>query len=111
MLGRHGLQRLARVNAGAAHDAASRLAGAGVAQRFGAPFFNEFVVRAPAAAAQWEDLAQRSGVVAGFPLGRWYPELEDTLLLCVTETHQKEQVDRLVAALTPGARARRTSVG
>jgi hypothetical protein len=37
--------------------------------------------------------------------------LEDTLLLCVTETHQKEQVDRLIAALSPGARARRTSVG
>ena len=111
MLGRHGLLRLARVNAATAHEAASRLATAGVAQRFGAPFFNEFVVRAPAASAQWEDLAQRSGVVAGFPLGRWYPELDDTLLLCVTETHRKEQVDRLITALTPGARARRTSVG
>ena len=111
MLGRSGLLRLARVNATAAHEAAARLTSAGVPQRFAAPFFNEFVVRAPAAAAAWEDLAQRSGVVAGFPLGRWYPELGDALLLCVTETHPKEQVDRLVAALTADTRARRTRTG
>jgi glycine dehydrogenase subunit 1 len=110
MLGRNGLLRLARVNATAAHEAAARLASAGVLQRFAAPFFNEFVVRAPAAAAGWEELAQRSGVVAGFPLGRWYPELSDALVLCVTETHHKEQVDRLVAALAD-TRARRTRVG
>src|SRR5262249_33896665 len=72
MLGRRGLQRLARVNAAAAHETANRLAEAGVAQRFGAPFFNEFVVRAPAA-AQWEHLAQRSGVVAGVPPRRRDP--------------------------------------
>ena len=27
----------------------------------------------------------QAGVVAGFPLGRWYPELEGSLVLCVTE--------------------------
>ncbi len=111
MLGRNGLLRLARVNATAAREAATRLASAGVPQRFAAPFFNEFVVRAPAAASAWEELAQRSGVVAGFPLGRWYPELGDALLLCVTETHHKEQVDRLVATLATDTRARRTRTG
>ena len=107
LLGRHGLASLALANYRAAHLAAARLEAAAVALRFAAPFFNEFVVRAPAAASAWEALA-RDGVVAGFPLGRWYPELEGNLLLCVTETHPAEQVDRLVDALAtpvPAARA------
>jgi glycine cleavage system P protein (glycine dehydrogenase) subunit 1 len=107
MLGRHGLARLARVNYAAAHDAATRLQSAGVQGRFAAPFFNEFVVRLPDAEARWQALAERDGVVAGYPLGRWYPELPDTLLLCVTETHRDDQLARLVAGLAPGARARR----
>ena len=107
MLGRSGLARLARVNYRAAHDAAQRLDAAGVRRRFAAPFFNEFVVRVPDAEARWEALAERAGVVAGYPLGRWYPELADSLLLCVTETHRREQVDRLVAALGGTARTRR----
>src|SRR5262249_5451847 len=111
MLGRHGLQRLARVNATAAHETAERLASAGGPPRLPAPVFHQLVVRAPAAAARWEDLARGSGVVAGFPLGRWYPELSDALLLCVTETHQKQQVDRLIAALAAETRTRRTGVG
>ena len=90
--------------------AAARLESAGVAPRFGAPFFNEFVVRAPQAARAWEANA-RDGIVAGFPLERWYPELEGSLLLCVTETHTPEQVDRLVEALAAPAPAARAAGG
>jgi glycine dehydrogenase subunit 1 len=102
LLGRHGLRTVAEANYQAAHAAAERLDAAGVPRVFGAPFFNEFVVRAPAAAARWETLA-REGLVAGYPLGRWYPELADALLVCVTEVHQRAQVDRLVTALAAAA--------
>jgi glycine dehydrogenase subunit 1 len=107
MLGRHGLGRLARVNYAAAHDVAAQLEAAGVTRRFAAPFFNEFVVRVPDADARWQALAEHDGLVAGYPLGRWYPELTDTLLVCVTETHGRDQIARLLAGLTPGARGRR----
>ncbi len=107
MLGRHGLERLARVNYAAAHEVASRLEAAGVPKRFASPFFNEFVVRVPDAEARWQALAERDGLVAGHPLGRWYPELRDTLLVCVTETHREQQITRLVAGLAPDARSRR----
>jgi glycine dehydrogenase subunit 1 len=103
LLGRHGLRDLAASNYRAAHAAAARLEAAGVPRAFGGPFFNEFVVRAPEAAAHWEALA-REGLVAGFPLERWYPELPGTLLLCVTEVHTEEQIDRLVSALAVPAR-------
>jgi glycine dehydrogenase subunit 1 len=79
-----------------------RLERAGVPAPFGAPHFNEFVVRAPDAVARWEALAQ-DGLVAGWPLGRWYPELADALLVCVTETHRAEAIDLLVERLTPAA--------
>mgnify|MGYP001069478449 CR=1 FL=1 len=38
--------------------------------------------------------------LAGLPLGDWYPELEDALLLCTTEVHDLDAMDRLVRALT-----------
>ena len=105
LLGRGGLRSLAEANYQAAHAAVARLEAAGVPARFTGPFFNEFVVEAPEAAARWEALA-RDGVVAGFPLGRWYPELDGTLLLCVTETHAAEQVARLVDTLASARHAR-----
>ena len=103
LLGRRGLRALAATNYRAAHTVAARLEAAGVARRFDGPFFNEFVVRAPV--ARWEALG-RDGVVAGFPLSRWYPELDDALLVCVTETHGSRDIDRLVRGLAaPAARA------
>jgi glycine dehydrogenase subunit 1 len=38
-------------------------------------------------------------IVAGIPLARYYPDLRDSILLCVTETTRKEQIDRLVKGL------------
>ena len=106
LLGRRGLRQLADINYAAAHAAAARLEAAGVPRLLAGPFFNEFVVHAPAAATAWEALAA-DGVVAGFPLGRWYPELEGALLLCVTETHAPEEVERLVGVLArPAPEAR-----
>ncbi len=110
ILGRNGLKQLADVNYAAAHTVAARLEVAGVSRRFTGPFFNEFVVTAPEAAVGWERLAQ-DGIVAGFPLERWYPELSGALLLCVTETHTPEQVDRLVATLAAPARTARSARG
>ena len=110
MLGRRGLHALAASNFAAAHAVGARLEAAGVARPFGAPFFNEFVVQAPAAAAAWERLAGE-GLVAGYPLGRWFPELDGALLVCVTETHGAEQIDRLIGALAAPARGARTAHG
>jgi glycine dehydrogenase subunit 1 len=100
LLGRHGLRGVAEANYRAAHSVAAGLEEAGVSRPLRGDFFNEFVVRAPAAAARWEALA-REGLVAGFPLGRWYPDLDGTLLVCVTEVHSPEQIDRLMGALAP----------
>jgi len=97
LLGRHGLRSLAERNLRGAHALAARLAGVG-GLRFGAPFFNEFVLALPDARRRWQRACER-GVLAGIPLGDWYPELEDALLLCATELHDAAAFERLVAAL------------
>ena len=43
--------------------------------------------------------ARSAGLVAGLRLSREYPELPETLLLCVTELHSPARIDQLVAAL------------
>src|SRR5690606_30000588 len=56
------------------------------------PFFHEFVVRT---SADPEELVQRLldyQIIGGLPLGRFYPELSDAILFCVTEARTKEEI-------------------
>jgi glycine dehydrogenase subunit 1 len=99
VLGKSGLRRLARLNLERAHRAAALLcAGARWRPAFSGPFFNEFAVRGADAAGAL-DRAEEAGVLAGVPLGRWYPELDDALLIAVTELHDLPAVERLAAVL------------
>jgi glycine dehydrogenase subunit 1 len=98
-VGKAGFRELAIANTAAAHRAAARLTTTGKWKLpFGAPFFNEFVVTGTHAERAWERARER-GVLAGIPLQRWYPELPDALLVCVTEMHDHDAVQRLVEAL------------
>ncbi len=66
-----------------------------------APFFNEFSVRVRGgSAAKVASELEQAGIVAGFDLGRVDPKLADQLLVAVTELHRKEDLDRLVEALS-----------
>jgi glycine dehydrogenase subunit 1 len=99
LLGKVGLRRLAFANLRRAHEVERRLGARGRwKRRFAAPFFNEFVVSRNGAAAAL-DAAREDGVLAGVGLGRWYPELQDEVLLAVTEVHSDAAIDRLVKAL------------
>jgi len=97
-LGKSGLHRLAIANAAAARRAAKQLTTAGWQQPFGAPYFNEFVVSRKDATQAWKKAVERD-VIAGIPLARWYPELEESLLLCVTEVHDDNSLALLAEAL------------
>ena len=46
---------------------------------------------------------RRIAVIAGVVLEDWYPELQDCLLLCATETHTRGEIERLVEELTRNA--------
>ena len=99
LLGKHGLRALACINLERSHRAAARLcAGGRWRPAFSGPFFNEFALRGRDAAAAL-GRADAAGVLAGVPLGRWYPELDDALLIAVTEVHAPSAVERLAEVL------------
>ncbi len=99
LAGRRGLRELADRNARKARSALRLLRErAGAEPVFAAPFFNEFAIRLRDARRRHERAAER-GVLAGVPLGDWYPELEDGLLVCATEIHSPGDVERLAEAL------------
>ncbi len=101
--GKTGLPELAKLNFDKAHYARTAIVDAGAKTgaraAFGAPFFNEFVIGGLGDAAAVQKRLLASGIVAGLPLGRYYPELSDALLLCVTELNRAEDIDRLAEAL------------
>ena len=71
-----------------------------VAAAFDRPVFKEFVVRVAGGDAEKlaDDLLAR-GYLAGVPLGRWYPDLDDCLLVAVTEKRTRTEIDGLAAAI------------
>ena len=58
----------------------------------GSPFGNEFALTLPVNAYQVIDKLTARGYVPGFPLGRYYPCLENALLVACTEKTSKEQI-------------------
>ena len=99
LLGKEGLRRLAGLNLERAHRAAQRLSASGRwKQAFSGPFFNEFAVRGRNASAALER-AEAAGVLAGVGLGRWYPELDDAVVIAVTEMHSDSDIERLADVL------------
>ncbi len=105
LLGKSGYQSLGRLCLSRAEYLKTALRAAGYETRFAAPTFNEFAVRCPGGrkAATVLAHAQSHGVLAGVDLGRWYPAMDDTFLVAVTERHGRADLDRLVAALSTAA--------
>ena len=68
--------------------------------QFNGPRFNEFVVKLKGDASSVLSRLEESGFVAGLALDRFYPELENSLLICATEIHKKADMDSLVEAMS-----------
>ncbi len=108
-LGKQGLRHVAELCYHKAHYAANEMAklsgyqvlakGSGNS-RGGLPFFKEFMLRCPKPIAEVNDyLLSEWGIVGGYDLGQDYPQLANTMLICVTELNTKAEIDMLVEAL------------
>ena len=94
VFGKKGLRELAEQNLAKAHYLAEQLEKHGASLAFSGPFFNEFVVRpANAAPAEINRRSLESKIVGGLELGRYYPELDDCLLVCATEMNRRGEMD------------------
>jgi glycine dehydrogenase subunit 1 len=106
-LGKGGIRRLAELCYHKAHYAAQEIdALSGYQVRRDRPFFEEFVVHcaAPARAVN-AYLLEEWDILGGYDLGQSYPEMDHDMLLCVTETSARSDVDMLVEALDEAAEA------
>ena len=100
-MGRRGVQEAARQCAQKAHYAAREITKLeGFSLPYPAPFFNEFVLRAPIdALSLLEKLAKEKGIDGGIALSRFDSSRANDFLVCVTETNTREQIDALVKGL------------
>lgn len=96
LYGKEGLRELAQQNLSKAHYLAGKLS-----LRFEAPFFNEFVVQTNGKSPEEVNGALlEKKIIGGLPLGRFYPELSDCMLLCATEMSKRGDMDAVAAAFT-----------
>src|SRR5712692_3090046 len=99
-LGKSGFQKVSELNvrkAAYAKEVITAIPGFRLA--FDSPTFHEFVVRTPLPPEEINRRLLSRGILGGAPLGRWYPELSDAWLLCVTEQRTRAQIDELAAQL------------
>ena len=97
-MGKSGLRKVASLCLQKAHYLAGELSKVGVEVKFKSDFYNEFVVQVNnAKKVNLELLNDR--IVGGLELSKYYPELDNCLLFCVTELNTREEMDRLVEVI------------
>ena len=93
LLGKKGLAELCHLNLAKAAYARKRLTAIpGVELVDTGPWFNEFRLALPIDARVAVSRMIEKGMAAGFPLGRYYPEQANNLLVAVTEKRTKEEI-------------------
>lgn len=99
-LGKRGLKEMARLNLQKAHYGAEEIGKLpGMSLAFQGPFFHEFVIKTEVSPRKINEALLSHKIIGGLELSRFYPELDQHLLFCVTETKTKEDIDRLVAGM------------
>lgn len=93
--GKQGLRELAGQNLSKAHYLAD-----GLDLRFKGPFFNEFVARPRGRTPEEANAALLDKkIIGGLPLGRFFPELKDSMLICATEMSKRADMDAVKETL------------
>jgi len=95
-LGPQGLREVGETCVGLTEYAKERL---GLPLAFERPTFKEVAVRLPRPARDVIRDARELGVHPGYALGRDYPEMDDVLLVALTEKRTPADVDRLAAVI------------
>jgi len=99
-MGPAGLRQTAEQNIQKTHYAVQRIrARTRHAIRFTGPAFNEFVITLKDDFATRAQRLLRNRIIPGVNLAKFYPDLPNALLICVTETTSREQIDSLVKGL------------
>jgi glycine dehydrogenase subunit 1 len=96
-LGKQGIRELAEQNLKKAFYLRKLL---GDSLAFSGKTFNEMVVCCDQDPAQINRQLLGEGIVGGLPLGRYFPDRTNQMLVCVTEQNHPEKIQRLAEVLT-----------
>jgi len=100
VMGKQGLRELALLNLSKTDYMKKKLSKIqGFEMQFSGDTFNEIVLKCPKPANEIRDALLEYKILAGLPLGNYYPELDDSLLLCATELNTVEDIDLLADKL------------
>ena len=100
LMGKHGIHKLAEINAAKAAYAKEKLSSVpGFSIRYDSPCFNEFILECPESAAIILDKLAKKDILGGVDLARWYPEMSNSILVCTTEMNSKNDIDVLAQTL------------
>ncbi len=101
VMGKHGLRKVAELCYHKAHYAAEQIdALDGYSVDLSTPFFKEFVVTCPKPVAEINDVLLNDwGIIGGYDLSQDYANRENQMLIAVTETNTRQEIDTLVEAL------------
>ena len=100
LLGKEGLKRLGRINLSATEYLKEKLSAIdGIKVAFSSPTFNEFVITVKDASAFLRALLKEN-IIGGLNLERFYPQLNGSILVTVTEMNTRTELDRYVACAT-----------
>lgn len=97
-LGKQGIKEMALLNMDKAVYMANTLEAAGFTIWNKHPFFNEFVVELPSSVADINKQLLENGLIGGFDVSRNY-DLNNKMLVAVTEQRTKEEIDYFVHVL------------
>jgi glycine dehydrogenase subunit 1 len=99
-LGKKGLTELAALNRDKAEYAKQVLGSIrGIGVLNGAPTFNEFTLKLPGDPREVVGKLLGRGMAAGVPLGTWYRNMENCLVVTVTEKRTREEIDSLATGM------------
>ncbi|MGN8646629.1 aminomethyl-transferring glycine dehydrogenase subunit GcvPA [Gracilibacillus sp. HCP3S3_G5_1] len=97
-LGKHGVRKMAKLNIEKADYMAKSLSEKGFIVKNQGPFFNEFIVELPVSVYEANRQLLKAGIIGGYDLSKHY-DLENQMLIAVTEQRTKEEIDHFVTEL------------
>jgi glycine dehydrogenase subunit 1 len=98
-IGKKGVREMAAANIQKAQYAKNALKENGIEVVFDGHSFNEFVIKLNKPVKEVNKALMTKGIIGGYDLGRNYSDLENHMLVAVTELRTKEEIDTLVKEL------------
>lgn len=98
-LGKNGMRQIAESSVRNTQYAIQKLQEAGAKLVHTSPVFCEFVLDLGKDAKEVQKALLEQSILAGLPLGTYWPEMKDHLLVCVTEKRTKDEIDAFASAL------------